>query len=71
MNKNRKMDFYLEASPRFLITIVSHLPLSKLFLELSKQCSPVSPFSPNIVTVTLASVPAPLTSPVYVHTLYL
>ena len=51
----------------------SVLPLSNLFLLFSDACnakSPVSPLSPNILRVTLASVPAPRTSPVFTDTWY-
>ena len=50
----------------------THLFLSKQLVPLFVSfLSPDSPNSPNIVMDTLASVPAPLLSPVYTVTLYL
>ena len=46
--------------------VSTYFPRSKLFLALSNFFSPESPSSPNMVITTLASVPAPLLSPVYV-----
>ena len=52
--------------------LFTYLPLSKLFLEFVNFLSPESsPNSPNIVTKTLASVPAPRLLPVKTWTLYL
>ena len=50
---------------------VTYSPRSKLFLLSSIIFSPESPFSPNNVIYTFASVPAPDLFPVYTLTLYL
>ena len=44
--------------------------LSLYVSEFFKASSPLSPFSPNITINTLASVPAPMTSPVFTFILY-